>query len=69
MNYRFLLSTLLILILLGCTTQQINTAAKVVEETLSGSSTGLSADEVAKGLKEALVQGTTKGTEKRQAHS
>jgi len=50
------------LFFIGCTTQQVNTAKSAAEELLTGSSGKLSTDEVAKGLKEALVQGATKGT-------
>ena len=51
---------LLAVLLLGCTAQQIQQAKKTLEDALGEQS--LTAEEVAKGLKEALVQGTSKGT-------
>lgn len=47
--------------ILGCTQSQINTAVGTAGKVITGESK-VTTEEVAKGLKEALVQGTTKGT-------
>lgn len=49
-------------ILCGCTTAQINQAISDANKTIGGSQP-LTADEVAQGLKDALVQGISKGSD------
>ncbi len=50
----------IVILLSGCTAQQIQQAQKTIGDVLGEDK--LSTEEVVKGLKEALVQGTTKGT-------
>ena len=52
---------LLTFLLVGCTAQQIQQAKKTLEEVMSDVSS-LTSEQIANGLKEALVQGTSKGT-------
>lgn len=52
---------LLTFLLVGCTAQQIQQAKKTLEEVMSDESY-LTSEQIANGLKEALVQGTSKGT-------
>jgi hypothetical protein len=56
------LQSMLILLLVGCTAQQIQQAKKTLEDVMSEQEPGLTTAEVAKGLKEALINGTSKGT-------
>ena len=46
----------------GCSTSQINSAVKTAGGILTEGSAGLTSEEVGKGLKEALIQGVSKGS-------
>lgn len=60
MMYNKVVFFAIVILLSGCTAQQIQQAQKTIGDVLGEDK--LSTEEVVKGLKEALVQGTTKGT-------